>query len=794
MSLSLKTLLASTACLALVACGGGSSGGGSGGGGGVSDTVAPTVSFNPTTLTVEGGSTGSSTLTATDNVGVSSNTVNCTNGGTFSNNTFTAPDVDTQTESVCTATARDAAGNSASATLTVTIDPAPDTEPPSISISTPNSIVPSGGSTDLVVEVTDNRGSATFNVECNLGSWVNGIYTAPTVTAETTDTCTVTAEDDAGNISTDTIDLTIQEPDTTDPVISFPNGNTLTVNSSGTVDFPITVTDNSGETITPSVSCDNGGSWANGVFTAPTVTVVTTVTCIVEAEDAAFNLATDSFTVTVNIANGKVTLSGTATFDFVPHNTTTNGLDYANTSRKPIRGATVQLVNNAGTILEVSKTADDGTYSFELDPNLSLRVRILSEITSDTGAIWDVKVANSANDVYALQGAVASIGDADSERDLHAPSGWGGSSYTSTRTAAPFAILDPIFTTVNKFAEVDPDINFPQLFIDWSPQNNTGSFYDGTKVTLLGDENNDTDEYDAHVVVHEWGHYFENQLSRADSIGGQHTGGDRLDPRIAFGEGFGYAIAAIILDDPNARDSGGAGQSGGFNIPVDRNNSSNPGWFSEASIQSILYDLYDAPPDGADNVEAGLAPIYETLISADYTGSPYFTTIFLFRDEYNKQNSGTSAGLDALVSAQTINGTGPDGSGESNTGSISGSTPVYKTITAGATVNFCSVNDAGTYNKLGNRNYLEFTPAATGSFTMTMSRTSGAASTDPDIAIYNSGTFVTAGESSTNNSETLSASLLGGTTYIIDAYDWNNVGNATQGATPGDACFDFSIN
>jgi len=76
-------------------------------------------------------------------------------------------------------------------------------------------------------------------------------------------------------------------------------------------------------------------------------------------------------------------------------------------------------------------------------------------------------------------------------------------------------------------------------------------------IRILGDENNDTDEYDAHVVVHEFGHYFENSLSRADSIGGPHTQSDRLDARIAFGEGWGNALSGMILDDPVYRDSSG---------------------------------------------------------------------------------------------------------------------------------------------------------------------------------------------------------------------------------------------
>ena len=94
----------------------------------VPDTTAPVVTFAPATLTVQSGQTGTSTLTATDNRGVTTGpTVICTNGGSFdvSTNTFTAATVTSETQSVCTATAGDAAGNEGTAILTVTMTPAP---------------------------------------------------------------------------------------------------------------------------------------------------------------------------------------------------------------------------------------------------------------------------------------------------------------------------------------------------------------------------------------------------------------------------------------------------------------------------------------------------------------------------------------------------------------------------------------------------------------------------------------------------------------------------------------------
>ncbi|MBC6402321.1 MAG: hypothetical protein GDA35_01590, partial [Hyphomonadaceae bacterium] len=69
------------------------------------DTAAPEVSFSPAILAVDSGGTGSSTLTATDNVGVTTGPeVTCT-VGSFADNTYTAPVVSADTMATCTATA-----------------------------------------------------------------------------------------------------------------------------------------------------------------------------------------------------------------------------------------------------------------------------------------------------------------------------------------------------------------------------------------------------------------------------------------------------------------------------------------------------------------------------------------------------------------------------------------------------------------------------------------------------------------------------------------------------------------
>ncbi|MBL4855260.1 MAG: hypothetical protein JKY25_13615 [Robiginitomaculum sp.] len=464
------------------------------------------------------------------------------------------------------------------------------------------------------------------------------------------------------------------------------------------------------------------------------------------------------------------------------------------------------MLDNGGAVLETVTSDDNGNYTFTVNSNTNVRIRASARVVQTTGARWDVSVTDNTNSnaLYTLAGSLTSSGAANSTRNLNAGSGWGGSSYTGTRAAGPFAILDPVYTGIQRIVAVDADVVFPPVEFRWSVNNRavSGDRADGEigtssyvsngvtgNVFILGDANNDTDEYDAHVVVHEWGHYFEDRLSRSDSMGGAWSGNSRLDPRIAFGEGFGNALSGIIMDDPFYRDSSGNQQANGFLINVENNANATQGWFSAASVQSILYDLYDADDDGVDVISLGIGPIYEALTADDYTGSALFISIFAFMNELRIQQPGSVANMDALLTGQMINGTGPNGAGETNNGGIASALPVYKILPLnGAAVEVCSLNDAGEFNRLGNRALVQLDLATAGTYTITMTRTSGDTGRDPDFLIWRNGSLVARAESSLAETETFTGTLSAGT-HVLDAYDFHNLNSITTNA--GDSCFDI---
>ena len=177
-------------------------------------------------------------------------------------------------------------------------------------------------------------------------------------------------------------------------------------------------------------------------------------------------------------------------------------------------------------------------------------------------------------------------------------------------------------------------VNLPLLKVNWSPNNvpQPGSKPQGRigtshysflekEIYVLGRAGVDTDEFDAHIIVHEWGHFFEANLSRADSPGGPHSSGDILNPRLAFGEGYGNALASILLPEPIYADtthwSGSTLTAFGFDAESEPSITDDPnkGAFSEMSVFRLLYDLYDSGSNEAyDRASYDLGHLYDVWV------------------------------------------------------------------------------------------------------------------------------------------------------------------------------------
>ena len=539
-----------------------------------------------------------------------------------------------------------------------------------------------------------------------------------------------------------------------------------------------------------------------------------------------------------------MTISGAVTYDFVPHQADAIGLDYEATTQRPVRGVTVEAVNGSGTVLDSDVTTGTGTYAVTVPAGTDVRIQVEARYTQTTPASWDVRVIDNTNNdaPYVLAGSLSTSGTENSTRNLNAASGWTGTNatggYTATRSAAPFVVLDSMVDAIDTVVGVDPDVALPLLNVGWSENNRPtgGSIANGdigsssyrrvggvSTILILGAADNDPDEYDRHVNVHEFGHFLEDRISRSDSIGGSHSLSQRLDPRVAFGEGFGNAFSAIGLLDPIYKDSGGVRQQSGFSLNIE-SNLYRKGWYSEASVQTLIYDIFDTDSDGVDTISAGFGPIYNTLTAPGYVAQADFTMVYPFADRIRNDPAVDGAALDALLDEEFIFGRGPQGAGETTFGQQDGqgnplytsTLPVYHQLTVdGPAVEICSIATEGHYNKLGNRAYLALELSGSGTFTFTMTNTSpppaGSGNTDPDFLVWdltqNQGVLRLRADSGAENTETSSPLSLPPGSYRIEAYDWcNTLENAegfgefgTQFCDPltstnnRDSCYDFTV-
>lgn len=517
----------------------------------------------------------------------------------------------------------------------------------------------------------------------------------------------------------------------------------------------------------------------------------------------------ETLSILKSSVSSSISVTGTVTFDFVPHNEFTSGLNYFGIFDLPARGVEVILLDTSNSVLETSTTDDLGHYQFDAPINTDVRVRVNARLLSTVAPTWDTSITDNTNNnaMYAMQGALLNTGASSSVRNLHAASGWTGTGYGQARVAAPFAILDVAYEALQQMSADNTSFNFPSLEIRWSENNISAdglvsegdignSHFDPQdgNIYLLGKADTNTDEYDRHVIAHEWCHYFEDRLSVSDNLGGSHFLGDRTDMTLAHSEGMCNALAGIVLGDSVFRNSSGPEQSGGFDFDMEENTISNPGWYNEISIGAIIYDIYDSSSDGVDAISESLSSLPNVLTSNDYTSSNASSSIYLFlsvlKDGFASSNPSKNSIIDDLANAQNIVVNDIFGTAETNNAGDSRVLPIYHQLTVGGgSVEVCSINNFGIRNKLGNYSRARFTIPIADNYSITATRVSGPTNSDPDFYLRDSGSLFILGDSSIMGTKSWSGVLLSGD-YSLEVFDHNN----TSDQIGANYCFDLEIN
>jgi hypothetical protein len=281
------------------------------------------------------------------------------------------------------------------------------------------------------------------------------------------------------------------------------------------------------------------------------------------------------------------------------------------------------------------------------------------------------------------------------------------------------------------------------------------------------------------VVAHEWGHYYQSAFSRDDSPGGSHGLDELSDRRLAFSEGWGNAWSGIALGRSNYTDSVGASQALGSNFSLSTGPSSNAGWYREASIQSIFWNL---------NSQVGFKPIHDAMTGTFRSGATV-TSIHPFAFAFNATTPGSASAMNALLAGQSIAvPTTAFADNESNGGGgglNAYALPMYRFVNLGATTPVCVTNQADPAregNKLGSYAYLRFVAPTQRNYNIVVN--GGAQGTDPDFVVYQ-GRRAGQGLSTVAGSETGAVGLSAGDAVLV-VNDFNNTSTNT--------CFNITIN
>ena len=295
----------------------------------------------------------------------------------------------------------------------------------------------------------------------------------------------------------------------------------------------------------------------------------------------------------------------------------------------PIRRAEVVVKNQAGEVVQCGETNGSGQFSLVVprtNAQMTLAVRSRGANSYTYASVLD---APQTNVPYELtQSFTASA--TQSLGTLTAPA-------TGTLLGGAFNIFDQILRAniflaaqtagcgsfVSGCSTFSPTIKIQAY---WKKGFNPGeyvgsssglSFYmSGEKrLYILGGiggdvDNSDTDHFDNTIIIHEYGHFLEDQYSKTDSPGGFHSGMRAIDPRLAWSEGFANYLGLAVTGDTIYRDTIGNvdGSTNGYGVYVDakggllngppgpgsdpsyRGTAAGQGNFKEFAIASFLWD------------------------------------------------------------------------------------------------------------------------------------------------------------------------------------------------------------
>jgi hypothetical protein len=362
---------------------------------------------------------------------------------------------------------------------------------------------------------------------------------------------------------------------------------------------------------------------------------------------------------------GGITITGTANFQYRAYDS--GGMGAVEATPRPIKYAEIEVLEGA-TQVQCGNTDSNGDFSLQLPASGKTYTLKVNSRASNS----DVKVSVLDSPYSGLYYSISTAFVADGSKNV----GTLTASATGDVKGGAFNIYDNI-VSANEFIRAQtsgcsstytgcPEFTVaPKATIFWKKGFNPGSYVnqpnDGvsfvlpdsanpedSEIYILGGiggdvDSTDTDHFDNAIILHEYGHYIEAAMSKADSPGGSHDGDSVIDPRLAWGEGWATFLATAVSGQPYYRDTygnpdGSTGYYFNYNLeindndmpgtiidgPLDVPDYAGEGNFREFAIVRTLWDILDQHPvssvggdeSGEDDIQGDFAEIW-TILAGD---------------------------------------------------------------------------------------------------------------------------------------------------------------------------------